>query len=181
MIQVAEAPPLARLAAELSARRLPPVERWDPPFCGDSGIVIARDGRWLHEGAPITRPAMVQLFAGVLRRDPEGYRLVTPVEKLAVTVEDLPFLAVELASEGEGLVRRLGFRLNSGDAVIAGPDHPIEVDAGNGLPALHVRAGLWARIGRPVWYELCQLAIDERSDPAGLWSEGRFFPLAPAA
>src|SRR5918994_7066803 len=113
---------IARMAQE---RKLPPVERWDPPYCGDSLMRIARDGTWFHEGRPITRPAMVRLFASILRREPDGgFVLVTPVEKLAIDVEDAPFVAVELKSDGGGRHAALAFRLNTDDVVLAGPLHP---------------------------------------------------------
>src|SRR5438046_8127859 len=103
----------------MESRRLPPVERWDPERCGPSGMRIARDGTWYHDGEPIRRPAMVRLFSSVLRREPDGrYVLVTPVEKLDIDVENAPFRAVEMHSEGHDRDRRIAFRLDSGDAVI---------------------------------------------------------------
>lgn len=168
---------IARLAAE---RKLPPVESWNPPHCGDSGMRIARDGTWYHEGAPIGRPDMVRLFASILRREPDGsHVLVTPVEKLSIAVEDAPLRAVEMKSEGEGPARRLAFRLDVGDLVVAGPDHPLDFSR-EGAPALAARGGLEARIARPVYYELAGIALAEGASPLGLWSGGAFFPLAPA-
>lgn len=165
---------LAEIARAVAERRLPPVERWNPPHCGASRMRIARDGRWFHDGAPIARPAMVRLFAGLLRREEDGgYVLVTPVEKLSIEVEDLPFVAVEVASEGEDVARRLAFRLNTDEPVVAGPEHRLRL--GDGLPALRVRGGLDARIARPVYYELVELAL--AADPPGLWSDGAFFAL----
>jgi hypothetical protein len=170
---------LAEIAAA-AARPTPPVDRWDPPYCGDSGMRIARDGTWYHDGAPIRRPAMVRLFAGLLRREPDGgHVLVTPVEKLAITVEDAPFVAVELMSEGTGAARRLAFRLNTDVPVVAGPDHPLTIDR-DGRPRLRVRPGIDASIARPVYYELAALALDEGAEPAGLWSDGCFFRLDAA-
>src|SRR5512139_964097 len=162
---------------------LPPVERWHPRACGHSGMRIARDGGWYHQGAAIRRPEMVRLFSRILRREPDGrYVLVTPAEMLDVDVEDLPFVAVELKSSGTERARNLGFRLGTGDFVVAGPDHPIRVAAGpdGPLPALHVRAALEARIARPVYYELAEHALEEGADPPGLWSGGRFFRLDAA-
>lgn len=171
---------LDMLAAWASDRQPPPVERWDPPYCGDSGIVITRDGRWLHDGTPIRRPEMVRLFASVLRREPDGrHVLVTPVEKLGIAVEDLPFVAAELRTEGHGVARRIALVLSIGEVVLAGAARPITVD-GSGRPAVGVRGGLSARIARPVWYELAALALDEGGDPPGLWSDGAFFALAEA-
>ena len=172
---------IARLAAE---RRLPPVESWNPSHCGDSNMRIARDGTWFHEGSPIGRPAMVRLFSTILRREPDGgYVLVTPAEKLDIAVEDAPFVAVEVSSEGEGRRRSLGFRLNTGDLVVAGADHPLRLSGvdGGAHPYLRVREGLDALIARPVFYELANLAIAEDSEPLGLWSGGTFFPLETGA
>jgi hypothetical protein len=168
---------IARLAEE---KRLPPVERWNPEHCGDSAMRIARDGTWYHEGSPIGRPAMVRLFSTILRREPDGrHVLVTPVEKLDIAVEDAAFVAVEVKSDGAGPERRLAFRLNIGDVVVAGPDHPIVFRAGEDgpLPYLAVRGGLEARIARPVYYELAELALAEGAEPPGLWSDGAFFAM----
>ena len=172
---------IARLAAE---KRLPPVEKWNPDHCGDSEMRIARDGTWYHQGAPIGRETMVRLFSTILRREPDGsHVLVTPVEKLDIEVEDAPFVAVELKSEGEGRARSLAFRLNSGDIVTAGTDHELTVrETPDGPhPYLHVRGGLEALVGRSVYYELMNLALEEDGDRVGLWSEGAFFPLDGAA
>ena len=170
---------LAEIARAAAERRLPPVERWNPQACGDSRMRIARDGTWFHDGDPIGRPAMVRLFAGLLRREPDGaYVLVTPVEKLTITVEDLPFVAREVAAEGGGQARRLAFRLNTDEPVVAGPDHPLRL--ADGLPALVVRPGLLARVTRPVFYELAELALAEAGDPPGLWSDSAFFPMIAA-
>jgi uncharacterized protein len=168
---------IARLAGD---KRLPPVDKWDPSHCGDSEMRIARDGTWFHQGSPIGRPAMVQLFSTILRREPDGgFVLVTPVEKLAIEVEDAPFLAVELKSEGEGEGRTLAFRLNTGELVVAGPQNRLRFDAGH--PYLMVRAGLEASVVRPVYYELAEIALAEGAEPAGLWSKGAFFALEPAS
>ncbi|MCP1471338.1 hypothetical protein J3E64_003045 [Sphingobium sp. OAS761] len=168
---------IARLAEE---KRLPPVEQWNPDHCGDSDMRIARDGTWFHQGSPIGREAMVRLFSTILRREPDGsHVLVTPVEKLSIAVEDAPFVAVELKSEGHGRQRALAFRLNSGDLIAAGPDHEIWVrETPDGPhPYLHVRRGLEALVNRSVYYELMNLALDEGGEQIGLWSNGAFFPL----
>ena len=170
---------IVRLAEE---RKLPPVEQWNPSHCGDSAMRIARDGTWYHEGSPIGRPAMVRLFSSILRREADGnYVLVTPVEKLDIAVEDAPFVAVELKSEGEGGGRNLAFRLNTGDLVVAGPDHRLRLEAREDgpHPYLEVRAGLEARLSRPVYYELAEIALAEGAQPPGLWSKGAFFALEP--
>lgn len=174
--------PLAEIARLAAEKKLPPVASWNPSHCGDSFMRIARDGRWYHEGSPIGRMAMVRLFSTILRRESDGsFVLVTPVEKLSIEVEDAPFVAVELRSEGEGEGRSLAFRLNTGDLVVADPEHPLRFETGadGPLPYLAVRDGLDALVARPVYYELANLAIAEGADPPGLWSAGAFFPMAP--
>lgn len=175
---------LAQIARLLEEKRLPPVEKWNPDHCGDSEMRIARDGTWYHQGSPIGREAMVRLFSTILRREADGsFVLVTPVEKLGIMVEDAPFVAVELKSEGEGRDRALAFRLNTGDLVAAGPDNALSVrDTADGPhPYLHVRGGLEALVGRSVYYELMNMALDEGGERVGLWSNGAFFPLDGAA
>ena len=170
--------PLAALAAAIGERRLPPVDRWDPPLCGHSGMRIAADGSWHHDGAPIARPAMVRLFATVLRREPDGsHVLVTPHEKLTIDVEVTAFHAIAMTQEGDGEKRRIAVELDSGDAVILGPDHPLRlVDE---TPRIAVRHGLEALLARPLYYELADIALAEGHDPPGVWSDGCFFPLQP--
>jgi hypothetical protein len=166
---------LSELQMLIDERRLPQVDKWNPQTCGHSGMRIARDGTWYHEGSPIARPAMVRLFSTVLRREPDGrHVLVTPAEKLEIDVEETAFRAVEMRSEGEGRARRIAFRLDSGDAVILGPDHPLRLEP---TPRILVRYGLEAELARPVYYELAELALAEGEDPAGVWSGGVFFPL----
>lgn len=165
---------LEEIARAASERRLPPVAQWNPPHCGDSGMRIARDGTWFHDGTPIRRPAMVRLFASLLRREPDGrHVLVTPVEKLDIQVEDAPFVAVEARSEGKGRTRRIAFRLNTDEPIVAGPDHKLHLIGGR--PYLTVRGGLEAALTRPVYYELAELALEEAANPPGLWSDGMFF------
>jgi hypothetical protein len=169
---------IARLAAE---QKLPPVDCWNPAHCGDSEMRIARDGTWFHQGSPIGRLPMVKLFSTILRREPDGgYVLVTPVEKLDIQVEDAPFVAVEVKSEGEGKDRTLAFRLNTGDLIVAGPDHSLrfEEKPDGPHPYLLVRKGLEALVARPVYYELANAALDEGGTPPGLWSGGQFFAIA---
>jgi len=173
---------LAALAAAIGDRRTPPVEQWDPPLCGHSGMRITADGNWLHDGEPISRPAMTRLFATVLRREPDGsHVLVTPHEKLTIDVDRTAFRAVAMAHEGQGEQRRVAFELDSGDAVILGPKHPLRVvdEAKGPSPRLAVRHGLEALIARPLYYELADIALAERHDPPGIWSDGCFFPLQP--
>src|SRR5919112_3259688 len=119
---------LAQLQALIDSRRLPPVDRWNPERCGHSGMRIARDGTWYHDGQPIRRPAMVRLFSTVLRREPDGrHVLVTPVEMLDIEVDSTAFRAIAMHVEGEGQDQRIGFALDSGDAVILGPEHPLRI------------------------------------------------------
>jgi hypothetical protein len=182
---------LFRYAAELAGaagdKRLPPVERWNPAYCGELDLVIRRDGVWVHEGTPIGRAALVRLFSTVLKREGERYFLVTPVEKLGIRVEDAPFLAVLMRKEGEGAARKLVFTTNVGDDIVAGAENVIEyrrgVD-GRGAPYLHVRAGLWARIARAVFYDLVALGETREEGGAaafGVRSDGAFFSFGAAA
>lgn len=171
---------LTEIAARVADPRLPPVDSWHPEHCGDSEMRIAADGSWYHQGEPIGRAAMVRLFATILRREPDGgYVLVTPAEKLSIAVEDAPFVAAELKTEGHGPARQLAFRLNTDELVVAGPDHALRIELrDNGPhPYVEVRRGLDALIARPVYYELVDLALDEGADPPGLWSGGAFFAL----
>jgi uncharacterized protein len=169
-------------AKQAPGRGLPPVHLWRPAHCGAIDIVIKRNGEWRHEGTPIGREALVRLFSTVLRKDPGGFVLVTPVEKLAITVEDAPFVAVRVDAV-DGALR---FTTNVGDVVEAGADHPIRVSAdpitGEPRPYVHVRAGLEALIARPVFYELAERAR-HRDLPGGptpcVVSHGVWFPLGP--
>ncbi len=175
---------LADVAQMAADQRLPPVADWNPPHCGHSEMRIARDGSWYHQGGLISRETMVRLFASILRREADGsHVLVTPVEKLTIDVDDAPFVAVELKSDGTGEGRMLAFRLNTGDVVVAGPDHPLRIEDRDGEPApyLQVRGGMEARIARNPFYELAELALLEGQSPLGLWSNGRFFALEPGA
>lgn len=179
-----------RLVASLQGgtpRGLPPVERWNPDFCGNIDMRIAADGTWFYLGTPIGRPALVKLFSSVLRRDGDDYVLVTPVEKLGIVVEDAPFQAVEMAVEGEGDARAITFRTQVDDLVQVGPDHAIrfEREASDGLkPYVHVRRHLWARLTRALSYDL--LALGEVRTVAGVpmfgvAAAGNFYPAVPAS
>ncbi len=173
---------LAELQRLIDERRLPPVDQWNPERCGHSGMRIARDGTWYHEGEPIRRPAMVRLFSTVLRREADGrHVLVTPAEKLDIDVDSTAFRAVEMRVEGEGRERHIVFRLDSGGAVILGAEHPLSVvDGEHGpSPRVLIRHGLEAELTRAVYYELAELALAE--DPPGVWSDGVFFSLDTAA
>jgi uncharacterized protein len=168
---------------------LPPVHLWNPPFCGDIDMRIAADGTWYYMNSPIGRKPLVRLFSTVLRRDEdEKYYLVTPVEKCAVEVEDAPFLAVEMALEGEGRDQRLRFRTNVDDEVTVDDEHPLrfETEAGtDGLkPYVVVRGRLEALVSRPIFYDLVAAGTVERVDAEdwfGVWSSGRFWQMARAA
>jgi len=163
-------------------RGLPPVHLWNPPFCGDLDMRIARDGTWFYLGTPIGRPALVKLFASVLKREGGKYFLVTPVEKVGIRVDDAPFLAVDF--DATGTDQTLTFVTKTDDVVVAGPDHPIRVerDAETGEPSPYVlvRNDLWALIDRKSFYRLVDLG-EEEGDWFGVRSSGAFFPIIPAA
>ena len=165
---------LDEIAAAAAARGGPPVDRWNPSHCGNSGMRIDREGRWFHEDKRIEREALVRLFASVLRREPDGrHVLVTPVEKLDIEVELAALRITAMSHEGKGEAMRIAFQLSDGGAVILGPDHPLRfVDD---LPLVAVRHGIEASLERPVWYELAELAL--AADPPGVWSAGTFFPF----
>jgi uncharacterized protein len=165
------------------ATPLPPLGGASAPeeSCGDFEIRIASDGTWFYRGSPIGRLPLVKLFASVLRRETDGsYWLVTPAERGTIAVDDVPFIAVEMTSEGTGESRRLAFRTNIDDWVTAGEHHPIRVDtnpeSGEPRPYIMVRDGLEARINRPVFYELVEMS-EERDGKLGIWSDGRYFEL----
>lgn len=165
-----------------------PVHLWDPPFCGDLDIRIARDGTWFYLGTPMGRIELVKLFGSILKREGDDYFLVTPVEKVGITVEDAPFVAVDFNVEGAGEAQRITFETNLGDRATAGPDHPIRVardgETGEPSPYVEIRAGLEALIDRKSFFRLVDLGIHAPHDGQswfGLWSEGRFFPVIPSA
>ena len=180
---------LEALTATLSRqnRGPPPVERWNPSFCGDIDMRIAADGTWFYQKTPIGRPALVKLFASVLKREGDKYFLVTPVEKVGIVVDDAPFLAVEMTVASGQSGRILEFRTNVDDRVIAGPGHALrfEQQAANGglKPYLHVRRELWAKVTRSLFYDL--VALGEERDVGGramfgVVSGGEFFAMAEA-
>ncbi|MBU3058424.1 DUF1285 domain-containing protein [Pseudomonas indica] len=165
---------------------LPPVHLWNPDFCGDIDMRIARDGTWYYMGTPIGRKPMVRLFSTIIRRDGDDYFLVTPVEKVGIKVDDAPFVAVSVDVEGQGERQVLRFVTNVEDEVEAGGEHPIRValDAETQEPApyVHVRANLEALIHRNVFYQLVELAVPREMDGRtwlGVWSGGQFFPIGP--
>ena len=182
---------IARAAADKGgqARGLPPVERWNPPDCGDIDMEIRADGTWFYMGTPIGRAPLVRLFSTVLRRDEDGKTyLVTPVEKVGIRVVDAPFIAVEMDAQGEGKAQRLTFRTNVGDVVEAGSEHPLRfVVHGENKelkPYLHVRGRLEALVSRAVMYDIVALGETMMIDGTAMFavrSGGAVFPIMPAA
>ncbi|MFY0636133.1 MAG: DUF1285 domain-containing protein [Vannielia sp.] len=172
----------ARSAAKKG--KLPPVHLWNPEFCGDLDMRIARDGTWFYLGTPIGRPELVRLFSTILKKEGGDYFLVTPVEKVGITVDDAPFVAVDFTASGSGEAQVLTFETNVGDVSEAGPENPIRVErdpeTGEPSPYVHVRAGLEALIDRKSFYRLVEIG-SVQDDWFGLWSGGRFFRIIPAA
>ena len=169
----------------------PPVEQWNPPFCGDLDMRIAADGTWFYLKTPIGRPALVRLFASVLKREGDNYYLVTPVEKCGIRVDDAPFVAVEMNVEDGSQFgvpgRVLNFRTNVDDWIACGPQHRLrfepEADTGGLKPYLHVRRDLWAKVTRALFFDLVELGEERDVEGAamfGVSSMGEFFPMAPA-
>ena len=178
---------LEGIAAALPRRGPPPVERWNPPFCGDIDMRIAADGTWFYQRTPIGRPALVKLFASVLKKEGDKYFLVTPVEKVGLRVDDVPFLAVEMSTGLDTSQNQmLSFRTNVDDEVAAGPGHALrfEEEVTGGLrPYLHVRRDLWAKVTRALFYDLVALGEERDIDGRrmfGIASGGEFFPMAEA-
>lgn len=173
---------LPELAEAVAARKLPPVEQWQPPHSGESHMIIAADGSWSHEGSPITRPAMVRAFSSLLRRAEDGsYWLVTPTQKLVIAVDDAPFIATDMTARDGALA----FRLNTDEIVLAGPDHPLRAAGDADTPALylHVRGpigtGLEARLNRSTYAQLADHALAQGDDWT-VTSQGASFRLVPA-
>lgn len=180
-------PTAESLVASIGAtksRGLPPVHLWNPPFCGDLDMRIARDGTWFYEGSPIQRPGLVKLFSSILKREDGKYFLVTPVEKVGITVDDAPFVAIDFEPAGEGAGQVLTFVTHVGDTAIAGPDHPIRVErdpeTGEPSPYILIRAGLEALIDRKSFYRLVDLGVHHEGW-FGVWSNGDFFRIIPSA
>ncbi len=178
---------IADSARAARGRGLPPVHEWDPPFRGDLDIRITRDGTWFYQGTPINREALVRLFSSILKREDGKYFLVTPVEKVGITVDDAPFVATDFSVSGEGEAQVLTFTTNVGDAAEAGPDHPIRVerdpDTGEPAPYMLVRHGLEALIDRKSFYRLAEIGVHHQVEGRswfGLWSGGAFFPMVPS-
>jgi len=174
---------LAASANAVKTRGLPPLEKWNPPFCGDIDMQIKRDGTWFYEGTPIGRPGLVKLFATILWREGDDYFLVTPVEKVGITVEDAPFVAVDFDVTGEGVDQVLTFVTNLDDKAKAGPDMPIRVlrdpDTGEPSPYVLIRRNLEALIDRKSFYRLVDLGVHHEGW-FGVWSGGKFFGIIPS-
>lgn len=169
---------------ETGERGLPPVHLWEPDYCGDIGMKIARDGQWYYANSPIGRKKLVRLFSTILRHDEDGeHYLVTPVEKIRIEVEDAPFIAALMTATGKGRAQILRFETNVGDFTEAGPDHPmrfeINAETGEPSPYVHVRARLEGLIGRPAFYDLVELA-EVHEGQFGVWSHGVFFAISSA-
>ncbi|MCY4263908.1 MAG: DUF1285 domain-containing protein [Gammaproteobacteria bacterium] len=166
------APDPFALVAKIKTRGPAPVHLWDPPFCGDIDLIIRRDGTWVHEGRPIRRQAMVRLFASILKREGEHYFLVTPVEKVGITVEDCPFLVISMDMDSDQNQQRLCFTTNTGEAVVADAEHPLRVHEnprnGEPHPVIHIRSNLWGLLSRAVFYRLVELAVPVNHAKAGV-------------
>jgi hypothetical protein len=172
-------------AAKVATRKgPPPVHLWNPPFCGDIDMRIARDGTWFYLGTPIGRAPLVKLFSSILKREGDDYFLVTPVEKVGITVDDAPLLAVDFDATGEGRGQSLRFTTKTEDVATLGPGHPLRVErdpvTGEPAPYILIRANLWALIDRKSFYRLVDLGCHHAYDGQdwfGLWSSGQFFPV----
>jgi len=187
MIVKPSAEGLAASAQAAAKKGPPPVDQWNPPFCGDLDMRIARDGTWFYQGTPIGRPGLVKLFSGILKREGEKFFLVTPVEKVGITVDDAPFVATDFDVAGEGRDQVLTFATNVGDTAVAGEGHDLRVhrdpQTGEPAPYIHIRRGLEALIDRKSFYRLVDLCVHEVQDGKdwfGVWSSGRFFPVIPS-
>ncbi|KIN76284.1 DUF1285 domain containing protein [Sulfitobacter mediterraneus KCTC 32188] len=170
-------------AKAAKTRGLPPLEKWNPPFCGDLDMHIRRDGTWFYQGTPIGRPELVKLFSTILWREGDDYFLVTPVEKVGITVEDAPFVAVDFEAEGSGTDQLLRFVTNLQDEALAGPDHPIRVvrdpETGEPSPYVLIRRNLEALIDRKSFYRLVDIGA-HHDGWFGLWSGGEYFGIIPS-
>jgi len=179
---------LASAARSAGKKGPPPVHLWNPPFCGDLDMRIARDGTWFYLGTPIGRHELVKLFSSIIRKDGADYFLVTPVEKVGITVDDAPFVAQDFETQGEGRDQSITFTTNVGDTATAGSAHPIRVDrnpdTGEPSPYVLIRANLEALIDRKSFYRLVEIGCHEMQGKErwfGLWSGGAFFPIILSA
>jgi uncharacterized protein len=177
--------PLRGLSSARESRGPAPVHLWNPPYCGEIDMRIARDGTWFYNGTPIGRPALVRLFASILRKDPERFVLVTPVERVGISVEDAPFLGVELLRAGMSESQVLRLRTNVDDWVEISAEHPLKFlpgDSGGLKPYVRVRGDLWALVKRALFYDLVawgEARAVGGEEMFGVFSNGAFFVMAP--
>jgi hypothetical protein len=174
-------------AVQKAGGGLPPVHLWNPPYCGEIDMRIGADGTWYYQKTPIGRPALVKLFASILKREEGRYYLVTPVEKCGIVVEDVPFMAVEVRREDTPAGPALKFRTNVGEDIVCGPENRLRFErqarSGGYKPYLNVRRDLWAKATRPVYYDLVELGEQQEIGGVmwfGVRSQGEFFKIAPA-
>lgn len=179
---------IAQSATAAAKKGPPPVHLWNPPFCGDLDMRIARDGTWFYLGTPIGRKPLVKLFSSIIRKDGDKYFLVTPVEKVGITVEDAPFVAIDFDVSGTGLDQLLTFTTHVDDTATAGPEHPIRVtrdpETGEPAPYVLIRANLEALIDRKSFYRLVELGVHHETEDGrwfGIWSGGEFFKMIPSS
>lgn len=179
---------LAAAAKAAGTKGPPPVHLWNPPFCGDLDMRIARDGTWFYLGTPIGRAPLVKLFSSILKREGDDYFLVTPVEKVGIRVDDAPLLAIDFDARGAGRDQTLTFTTRTEDVAALGPDHPLRVErdpqSGEPSPYILIRSNLWALVDRKSFYRLVDLCCHHEHDGHkwfGLWSSGQFFPVIPSS
>ncbi|MBI1495246.1 DUF1285 domain-containing protein [Halocynthiibacter styelae] len=179
---------LASAVKAASKKGPPPVHLWNPDFCGDLDMRIARDGTWWYLGTPMGRKELVKLFSSIIRKDGEDYFLVTPVEKVGITVDDAPFVAIDFETTGEGRDQVMTFVTHVDDEAVAGPENPIRVvrdpETGEPSPYVLIRANLEALIDRKSFYRLVEIGAHEDVEGEswfGVWSSGQFFPIIPSA
>lgn len=179
---------IASAAKAASKKGPPPVHLWNPPFCGDLDMRIARDGTWFYLGTPIGRMPLVKLFSSVIRKDGDDYFLVTPVEKVGITVDDAPFVAIDFDIEGSGSDQTITFTTQVDDTAVAGPENPIRVErdpeTGEPSPYVLIRTNLEALIDRKSFYRLVDIGKHHEHEGEswfGVWSNGMFFPIIPSA
>ncbi len=184
---VGKADNIAATIKNVAKKGLPPVHLWNPPFCGDLDMRIARDGTWYYLGTPIGRKPLVKLFSSILRKDGEDYFLVTPVEKVGIKVDDAPFLAIDFETKGNGKHQQVTFTTNVGDQTLAGTEKPIRVirdsKTGEVSPYVLVRSNLEALIDRKSFFRLVEICVNEEYEGDlwfGIWSKGVFFPFIPS-
>ena len=179
---------IALVARQLTKKGHPPVHLWDPPFCGDLDMRIARDGTWYYLGTPIRRFELVKLFSSIIRKDEDKYFLVTPAEKVGIKVDDAPFVAVDFSTIGKGNDQTLTFETHVGDKVQLNKENSLRVlidkKSGEPKPYIHIRSGLEALIDRKSFYrliEICSTNTNNKEEWFGLWSNKNFFPIILAS